>query len=105
MRWYVDGADWNGTKSQYVITNERKGFPIVEFRTRFTNNEMEYKAVFRALEEAGEGDEICSDSELVVNQLSGKYKVKAKKLRPYFIKAKELRDKKNIKLTWIGRNE
>jgi ribonuclease HI len=105
LRWYVDGAGWNGSKSRYVIANEREVFPIVEFPTPFTNNEMEYEAMIRALEEAGEGDEIYCDSQLIVNQMSGRYKVKAANLRPYWSETKELRDKKNIKITWIRREE
>lgn len=105
MRWYADGSRWDGIKSYYVIANEQRNFPIEEFRTRYTNNEMEYKAVIRALEEGTNGDEVCSDSQLLVNQIHGTYKARAKWLRPYYRKVKELQKAKGIKITWIPRQE
>jgi len=60
-----------------------------------TNNTAEYKAVIAALEEASKyckGEIFCfSDSELLVRQLNGRYKVKAKHLKELFseVKTKE----------------
>lgn len=57
-----------------------------EYIGRATNNEAEYKAVIRALDRATghcRGDvEHYTDSELVVNQLNGTYRVKASNLKP-----------------------
>ncbi|OGG38636.1 hypothetical protein A3D55_00015 [Candidatus Jorgensenbacteria bacterium RIFCSPHIGHO2_02_FULL_45_20] len=59
-----------------------------------TNNVAEYRAVVFALKKAkqllgkksAEADiEIRSDSELIVNQLSGKYKVKDADLKEFFV--------------------
>ena len=60
-----------------------------------TNNEAEYEAVIFALKKvkqligkektAKSEIEIKSDSELLVNQLSGRFKIKEKNLIPYFI--------------------
>ncbi|OGE83304.1 MAG: hypothetical protein A3B10_01495 [Candidatus Doudnabacteria bacterium RIFCSPLOWO2_01_FULL_44_21] len=51
-----------------------------------TNNQAEYKALIRALQEAikmGFDKAICHlDSELVVRQLNGKYKIKEPGLKP-----------------------
>jgi ribonuclease HI len=54
-----------------------------------TNNVAEYRALLLALEEAGrhrpEHLTVYSDSELLVRQLKGQYKVKAEHLRPLFL--------------------
>ena len=54
-----------------------------------TNNQAEYKAVIFALKKAKKlkfkNVECFSDSELIVNQLSHKYKIKDEKLQPLFI--------------------
>lgn len=55
-----------------------------------TNNQAEYKAVIAAMNKAKElgAEEIdfYLDSELVVKQLKGEYKVKNKDLQPLFVK-------------------
>jgi len=61
---------------------------------RATNNVAEYKGLLHALEAAAalEADEleIVSDSELLVRQLNGQYRVKNAGLRPLFDEAKKL---------------
>lgn len=56
-----------------------------------TNNQAEYKALLRALEEAkklgGTEVDIFMDSELVIKQLKQEYKVRDKDLGQLFIKA------------------
>ena len=56
-----------------------------------TNNQAEYKAAIFALKKAKKlkfkNVECFSDSELIVNQLSHKYKIKDEKLQPLFIQA------------------
>jgi ribonuclease HI len=53
-----------------------------------TNNQAEYKAVIKGLEEAArlraEHIEVRADSELLVKQLSGEYRVKNAALKPLF---------------------
>jgi ribonuclease HI len=60
-----------------------------------TNNVAEYEALIWGLEnalEAGVDDiEVLMDSELIVKQLLGQYKVKNAGLKPLFVKAMELR--------------
>lgn len=55
-----------------------------------TNNQAEYEGVILGLEKAkkfgAKEIDFYLDSELVVNQLAGKYKVKDKDLAPLFIK-------------------
>ena len=59
-----------------------------EFLGEATNNIAEYTAMIRALEIAKDfttGLVICvSDSELMVKQLNGEYKVKAEHLKPLY---------------------
>lgn len=59
-----------------------------------TNNEAEYSAIIAALEKAlvvgAEQVELRSDSELVVNQLNGRYKVRSTGLRPFYLQAAKL---------------
>ncbi|MFH1510882.1 MAG: ribonuclease HI family protein [Candidatus Woesearchaeota archaeon] len=58
-----------------------------------TNNVAEYKSLIKALELAKDFDgepTIFMDSELVVRQMKGEYKVKAKNILPLFQRAKML---------------
>jgi len=61
---------------------------------RATNNQAEYRALIAALREAvglGAGEaSIYLDSELVVRQISGRYRVKNAALKPLHNEAKEL---------------
>ncbi|MAG11007.1 ribonuclease H [Candidatus Pacearchaeota archaeon] len=62
---------------------------------QITNNIAEYEALIKALEMASKfGKKItcCLDSELVVNQLFGKYKVKNPRLLPLFLKVQKLQE-------------
>ena len=67
---------------------------ISEYIGEATNNQAEYKAVIRAMEEARKLNaselEFYLDSELVVKQLNREYKVKNKELAPLFMKVYNL---------------
>ena len=59
-----------------------------------TNNQAEYRAVIAALKEAvnlgaGEAD-VYLDSELVVKQVNGSYRVRNAALKPLYLEMKEL---------------
>lgn len=73
-----------------------------------TNNVAEYKALIKALELASKytkNELTCIlDSELVVRQLTGKYKVKNPKLKELFSKAKKLEKKfKKVRYKQVSR--
>ena len=80
----------------YVITSpggnklEAKGF----FLGQATNNVAEYTAFLKALEAAGQMGAkqlmVFSDSELLVRQINGRYKVKSELIKPLFRKATDL---------------
>jgi ribonuclease HI len=59
-----------------------------------TNNQAEYQAVIAALEAAlklgATQVEVRSDSEWLVRQVNGQYRVKAAAIRPLYIKVKQL---------------
>lgn len=59
-----------------------------------TNNQAEYRALIRALEECQRlgtpAVRVHCDSELVVAQMNGRYRVKDEKLLPLYIRAREL---------------
>ena len=63
---------------------------VSEYIGKTTNNQAEYKAVIAGLEKAkqlgAKEAEMYLDSELVVQQLNQKYKVKNKDLAPLFVK-------------------
>ncbi len=105
MKWYTDGAGWNGKISRWAVVNEAGLERIIVKHTRLTNNQMEYCAMKEALKVAKDGDEICSDSELIVYQLTGKYKVRDVKLKPLREECRNLMNTKKVKLTVVAREE
>jgi len=70
--------------------DQNKLAEISEYLGKSTNNQAEYKAVIAAINKAGEFGakelDFYLDSELVVKQLKGEYKVKNKELAPLFVK-------------------
>ncbi len=81
-----------------------------------TNNEAEYGAVIFALKKFKQvfgkkmskvsEIELRSDSELLIKQLNGKYKILDSKIQTLFITAWNLRlDFKNVKFTRVSRNK
>jgi formyltetrahydrofolate-dependent phosphoribosylglycinamide formyltransferase len=96
---FIDGGSRGNpgpAASAYVLTDESgkqiaaKAFFIGET----TNNVAEYTAICKALEAAkARGIEqitVYSDSELLVKQLNGQYKVKSDNIRPLFEQAVEM---------------
>lgn len=74
-----------------VIYNEEKQIieEISEYIGETTNNQAEYRAVVAAIKKAkslgAEAIDFYLDSELVVKQLRGEYKIKNKDLAPLFV--------------------
>jgi ribonuclease HI len=96
---YIDGgARGNpGPAGCGVFLLDPKGVELAEcshYLGKMTNNEAEYAGLLSALEKAIELGvkklEIRSDSQLLVRQMQGKYKVKAQNLMPLFIRANQL---------------
>ncbi len=75
---------------------------------RTTNNEAEYEALILAMELASSitSDEVTCilDSELVVKQLLGEYRVKDPRMRSLFLKVQKLQERfKKIKYEHVSR--
>jgi len=64
---------------------------------RTTNNQAEYRAIVAALEEAirlgARQVELNSDSELVVRQIKGEYRVRKATLKPLYQQVKQLQSR------------
>lgn len=109
---YCDGAS-RGNPGEagigcVIFLNDDREIKISEYVGKTTNNVAEYKALIRGLEEAQnlgvEEIEIFSDSELLVRQIRGIYKVKNKNLIELYGKVKELLSKlKGYKVIHINR--
>jgi ribonuclease HI len=96
---HTDGASrGNPGEAAYAYTIARDGQPIIEEAGRLgrvTNNQAEYAALVRALEHAirlGPQNRLLihSDSELMVKQMRGEYKVKNEDLRDLYDQARGL---------------
>ncbi len=80
-----------------------------EFLGTATNNVAEYTAVLRALQRFSElaapGDrvEVRADSKLVVEQLSGRWKIKHADMRDLALKVKRAYDPDLVSYTWVAR--
>ena len=95
---HIDGAArGNPGPAAYAFVVERDGHPVVEYSEtigRATNNVAEYTALVRALEKAAELGlrrlEVFSDSELLVKQMNGEYRVKHPDLQSLYGYAEQL---------------
>jgi len=87
----------------FVITDDNANKIISRgiYLGRGTNNFAEYTAFCKALEAAtslgAKGIEIYSDSELLVKQMNGQYRVKSRQLLPLFRRAVEMLEKYDYK--------
>jgi ribonuclease HI len=96
---HIDGAArGNPGPAAYAVVLARKDQPIVEEADtigKATNNVAEYTALIRGLELAAELGvrrlAVFSDSELMVKQMSGEYRVKNADLLPLYEEACRLR--------------
>ena len=97
----VDGASRGnpGLAAIGATVKDKKGKLITRISQRIgwtTNNQAEYRAAIAALEEAirlgAKQIELNADSELVVKQIKGKYRVKNAALKPLYQRVKQLQD-------------
>lgn len=93
-----------------IMANNRIVAQVKEYIGVTTNNIAEYHAVFAGLKKAkelGATEVVCRlDSELVVNQLDQKYRVKNVDLGPWFVKIWNLRqDFKKVTFAYIPREQ
>lgn len=99
-------------KNKGKIIYSDSGLAGEPFSNDSTNNVAEYVALVRALEWLiqsnlqSEKIEIRSDSQLVVNQLTGNYKVRAKRIIPLYTKVMQLKSVfHEVQIQWIPREK
>ena len=114
MKLFFDGGFRPATgKAAYAWVLVDEHDEVVHKRAKMlppktTINEAEYSGLIDGLEYINENriddvNTVLGDSLLVVNQLKGDFKVKAKNLKKYHERAKKLIGKRTIK--WIERKE
>ena len=118
---YTDGGSRGnpGPSAIGVVICDEKGKVMKEYSEQIgvrTNNEAEYEAVIFALKKTkalygkkvlGSAEvEVRADSELLIKQLNGEFKVLEPKIQGLFMKAWNLKiDFDKIKFTSIGREK
>lgn len=110
---FIDGAsdsNNNGGVGVVLKSNGKELENISRSVGKKTNNEAEYLAMITGLKLALNNNfntvKVYSDSELLVNQINGKYKVKAKNLQPLFNQVLDVLDEfETFKVSWIPREE
>jgi len=97
----TDGASLGnpGLAAVGAVVEDEQGRLITRISQRIgqaTNNQAEYTAIIAALEEAirlgAEEVDVRSDSQLVVRQIKGEYRVKNTSLKPLYKRIKRLQD-------------
>ena len=111
----TDGASLGnpGLAAVGATVKDEQGRLIARISRRIgqaTNNQAEYRAIIAALEHAislgVNRVEMRSDSELVVKQISGQYRVKKASLKPLYQRVKQLQDSlEGFSITHIPRQQ
>lgn len=107
------GANPNPGNAGIAFTIEKEGkirYLYSEFIDYATNNEAEYLALVKALEFVKENFPkakllVLSDSQLMVRQLNGEYKIRSKKLCKLKEKIDELLGQMDFEIKWNERKE
>jgi len=112
---YTDGASLGnpGPSAIGATIKDEQGKLIARISQRIgraTNNQAEYKAIIAALEEAAKLGakqvDISSDSQLVVRQINGEYRVKKAGLKPLYQQVKKLQSLLDgFTITYIPRQQ
>lgn len=110
---FIDGAsDSNENGGIGVVLRPIEGEEILISRAigKATNNEAEYSSLITAIEESLKNNfnniEINSDSELLVKQVNGQYKVRAANLKPFYdLVMKSIKKLDSFTISWVPREE
>ena len=98
FRWRMSDGKWSPPER-------------LDFDDGVTSNQAEYRTLIAALKKMreqfpGENIEVRSDSQLLVRQMTGEYKVRNEKLKSLWEQARELaRQFASIKWSWHPREE
>ncbi len=111
---YVDGASRNNPGQSgagiYITKNKEDFLKTGYYLGIKTNNQAEYLALLLGLLfiskyiKHKDNLEIISDSELLVRQISGQYKISNPELKKLYIQIKEILDDLNYKIKHVLRN-
>jgi ribonuclease HI len=101
MKIWTDGSG----KGKYgYVTDTEIVRPFT--KSGITNNEAEYLAVIKALEDNHDNEiQILSDSELIVNQLNHNYAIKNNRLRELAQQVWKLAEGRKVIYSWVPREE
>ena len=118
---HIDGGSRGnpGPAAFGIVFSDSSGETIknyADYMGEATNNEAEYTALIFALKKAKSlfgkdkiketNFEIKSDSQLLISQMTGKYKIEAQKIQKLFLKAWNLKiDFGNLDFIFISRGE
>ena len=112
---YTDGASRGNpgpAAAGFVLTDQKGAHLLTKafFIGKTTNNIAEYTALIKALDAAkkiaAKQITVFSDSELLVKQINGQYKVKSDQIRPLFQKALDLIGEfEDCKIRYIAREK
>lgn len=115
LKLFSDGASFNNPGPSgaggVILDSNQKEIESYSIPLGFaTNNEAEYKALIIGLEKVLKFNpckvDVFLDSQLLVFQLTGKYKIKNKRLKPLFKKVKLLAGKiPEVNFYYIPREE
>lgn len=112
LKIYTDGgAKGNPGPASIGVVFYLKGKKIFKHHSSIgiaTNNDAEYKALIFALEKLKEIKNqykiekiiFHSDSQLLINQINGLYKIKNKKIKEYILKIKILEQEINLPIIY-----
>ena len=99
VKIFCDGASRGnpGPASAGAVLLDENGVRVSEVSQKLgitTNNVAEYTALILALEKVQELNpqsvHICADSQLMIRQLNGEYRVKHPQIRPLYERARQL---------------
>lgn len=111
---YIDGASRGnpgnaGIGILLVDKNRHEIAHVAKYIGKTTNNVAEYTALVEGLIVAAahgvNGVHVISDSELLINQMNGKYKVKEPRLKELYQQVKQLSKQFNITFQHVPREE
>lgn len=113
LRGHFDGASRGnpGEAGAGAVLFDGRGTPVWECARplgKKTNNEAEYLALLLLLEELerrGVSADIRGDSRLVVNQVTGRWKINEPRLKELADRAVELLRRTKSSLSWVAREE
>lgn len=111
---YTDGASRGNpgpAAAAFIFLHENKIIYQKSFYLgNTTNNSAEYQAIFNALKDAQKFThdiiKLHSDSQLIIRQLNNVYRVKSKRLLPYYKKIQKLiKNFSNISFVHVPRTD